>query len=345
MSMFRINQKQKSGDNSYNIQGQNVMIGVSATEARQIAMDVFEANFYRISELAANKAKERAEKLLDNYLSKIEAEKPSVLSETQNPDMQYAIFTAQKEFARTGDDELGELLVQLLVERTKEDKRNLVQVVLNESLEVAPKLMPDQMDVLSIVFLLKYTGYNGMTSLKSIGSYIDKFIIPFIQNLNKKRSTYQHLEFASCGNISIGETKIENIFLNTYPGLFCKGLSEEQIKSIPENARDILIPCLHSPEKLQISALNNDVLDNILKQKLLSNEDREIIKKLFLTERMSEIEVKEFLLQLRPGLFALFDVWDNSSMKNMTLTSVGITIAHANIQRRIGEKFDLSIWI
>ncbi|WP_146145467.1 LPO_1073/Vpar_1526 family protein [Clostridium diolis] len=139
--------------------------------------------------------------------------------------------------------------------------------------------------------------------------------------------------------------KIENIFLNTYPRLFCKGLSEEQIKSIPENARDILIPCLHSPEKLQISALNNDVLDNILKQKLLSNEEREIIKKLFLTERMSEIEVKEFLLQLRPGLFALFDVWDNSSMKNMTLTSVGITIAHANIQRRIGEKFDLSIWI
>lgn len=343
--MFRISQKQKSGDNSYNIQGKNVSVGVSYTEARQIAMDVFEANFYRISEMAANEAKERAEKFLDNYLSKLEADTSSVLTEIQNPDMQYSIFTAQKEFARTGDQELGDLLVQLLVDRTKEDKRSLIQVVLNESLEVAPKLMPDQMDVLSLVFLIKYTIYNGMESLQGLGFYIDKFIIPFTPNLNKKMSTYQHLEFASCGNISLSELKVESKFLNKYSGFFSKGLSEEQLESIPENAKDMLIPCLHNVEKFQFSALNNEVLDGLLQQRSVSDEDKNRIKTLFQTERMTENEVKEYLLKLRPNLATLFDVWDNSSMKNMTLTSVGITIAHANIQRKIGEKFDLSIWI
>ena len=54
--------KQESGDNSENVQiGGNVNIGVTAAEARQIAIDVFKANFYTFSEKAAKKALERAE--------------------------------------------------------------------------------------------------------------------------------------------------------------------------------------------------------------------------------------------------------------------------------------------
>lgn len=53
------------------------------------------------------------------------------------------LFSAQKEHARIGDEDLGDLLVQLLVDRTKVRDRNLVQIALNESLEVAPKLTPD----------------------------------------------------------------------------------------------------------------------------------------------------------------------------------------------------------
>ena len=61
--------------------------------------------------------------------------------------------------------------------------------------------------------------------------------------------------------------------------------------------------------------------------------------------KMSDVEVKEYLLNLRPDLNSLFDVWENSHVKSLTLTSVGIAIAHANIQRKIGEQFNLSIWI
>jgi hypothetical protein len=205
--------------------------------------------------------------------------------------------------------------------------------------------MPDQLDVLSIVFLLKYTSNRGITSLDNLGRYIDRYILPFTQNLNKKQSTYQHLEFASCGNISLGEKKIETAFLNNYPGLFSRGLTKEQLEPVPVNTKDIIIVALHNKERFQVSALDDKVLDDLLQQRALSDEDKSRMKTLFSAERMSVNEVKEYLLSLRPGLSSLFDVWDNSSMKNMTLTSVGIAIAHANIQRKIGEKFDLSIWI
>lgn len=41
----------------------------------------------------------------------------------------------------------------------------------------------------------------------------------------------------------------------------------------------------------------------------------------------------------------LFDIWKNSAMKNMTLTSVGIAIAQANFRRKTGLSLDLDIWI
>jgi hypothetical protein len=41
----------------------------------------------------------------------------------------------------------------------------------------------------------------------------------------------------------------------------------------------------------------------------------------------------------------LFDIWNNSEMKHMTLTSVGIAIAQANFRRKTGKTIDLSIWI
>ncbi len=72
------------------------------------------------------------------------------LENAENPDFQRALFTVQKEYALTGDDELGDLLVDLLIDRTKQDNRSLLQIVLNESLSVVPKLTNDQLAALSV---------------------------------------------------------------------------------------------------------------------------------------------------------------------------------------------------
>jgi hypothetical protein len=41
----------------------------------------------------------------------------------------------------------------------------------------------------------------------------------------------------------------------------------------------------------------------------------------------------------------LFELWSRTPILNSMLTSVGIAIAHANIKKRTGCDFDLSIWI
>ena len=60
---------------------------------------------------------------------------------------------------------------------------------------------------------------------------------------------------------------------------------------------------------------------------------------------MTPDEIKSDLKTMHPCMEKLFDVWDNSHMKNMSLTSVGIAIGHANIRRVTKETDNLSIWI
>jgi hypothetical protein len=60
---------------------------------------------------------------------------------------------------------------------------------------------------------------------------------------------------------------------------------------------------------------------------------------------MNPNEVKDYIVGARPGLQKLFDAWENSQLSKMTLTTVGIAVAHANFRRRTGQQLDLDIWV
>ncbi len=193
-------QEQKSGDSSINIQAHQLTVtsGLQLEDVRQIALDVFKANFLELQGIAAEIAKDRAEEITEQYLRELMARNPSSLETAQDPDMQYAIFTVQREYARSGDKELGDILVDILVDRTKEKDRSILQIVLNESLSTVPKLTTTQINVLSIVFLMRNTVYTRMDGLESLKTWFESMILPFIELLTKNVSCYQHLAYAGC---------------------------------------------------------------------------------------------------------------------------------------------------
>ncbi|WP_422448084.1 LPO_1073/Vpar_1526 family protein [Thermoanaerobacterium sp. DL9XJH110] len=353
-----IKQVQKSGNNSTNIQANEVKIinGITYSEARQIAEEVFEANFYRLSEQAMQVAKARANEITDYFLSELQKRAPNALSSMLDPDMQFALYTSQREYARTGDKDLGQLLVDILVDRAKNSERTLMQIVLNESLSVVPKLTIEQFDALSLIFLIKYTKFLGVDSIQTLSDCISKYYVPFMDNLTKEASCYQHLQYTGCGSISIAEIRIETAFRERYSGLFCRGfkkdefmnqiISSETFISEEINALvELFIPCFHSINLYQLRVKDNEELEKLCASKGISKDNITKIKNIYSNYLMSEQEVKEFLKKIHPCMDKLFDYWDNSYMKNIVLTSVGIAIAHANIRRKINESFNLSIWI
>lgn len=344
------NQDQQSGDNSTNIQANEMVIhqGLSYTEAKEVALDVFRANFYELVGKAHEIASARAIEITEDFLKKLQSENPAGFTKSEDPAFQRALFIVQQEYATVGDKDLGALLVDLLVDRSKQEQRDILQIVLNESLSTAPKLTTDQLAVLAIIFLFKYTQNKGIGNHQMLGEFFDKHVLPFADKLSKSNSCYQHLEYSGCGSVGMGGVMLVSILKRTYQGLFLKGFDAAEVtqKEITIGLdQRFFIPCLNDPIKFQVRATNKEALEESLDANLIEQEDRAKIISLFDQELMSDEEVINKCVSIKPYMEQVFSTWASSSMSNFTLTSVGIAIGHANIKRLVGEFSNLSIWI
>ena len=350
--MLNRDQQQQVGEGATAVQaGGSVIItqvGLSYSEVRDVALDVFRANFYQLAGPAMETAKARAQEITEDFLKKLQQENPDGFGKGQDPDFQHALFTVQKEYARTGDKDLGDLLVDLLVDRSKQDQRDILQIVLNESLATAPKLTDAQLAVLAVIFLFRYTQSQWIGNHQQLGEYFDRHVLSFSSKLVKNSACYQHLEFTGCGSVQMGEITLENILDQTYPGQFLKGFDQSEITnreiSIGLDQR-FFIPCLNDPTKFQVRANNKTILEQNLSANDIKPEDRAKIVALFDVGKMSHAEIREKCISIRPFMESVFDTWSDSPMKSFTMTSVGMAIGHANIKRLVGEFASLSIWI
>ena len=342
---------QEGGDNSSNFQGQtvNVQYGLSYRDVKEIALDVFTSNFLLLKNEAADLAKQRAEEITESFLEKLIEKAPEAIQEFNQPALQDALFTAQKEFAKSGDKELGDLLVDILVDRANAPIRNMVQIVLDESLKIAPKLTIEQIDTVTLNFLLTRTVHNRLRNLQEFNQYLLKSIVPFIENSTKENSSFNFIEYLGCGYIRAGGYgEIEDILLRRYKAFFQKGFSKEEFNNevgIIEEYSSFLIPCFHDTSKFQLNEMNDQTLQNRIAEKVLNDDQKHKLMSIWNKYSMSKSEIKDYLLTINKSIIKLFDLWQDSSCKKLELTSVGIAVAHANYRRRTGETLDLSEWI
>lgn len=345
-------QNQAAGDDSTNMQASSIVVhqGISYSDARDIALDVFKSNFLKLSENAAGEARKRAEEITDEFLAELKERNPDGISELESPGMQHALFVAQKDYARTGDKDLESLLIDILVDRTSTEDRSLQQIVLDEALTIAPKLNAPQMDVLTANFLSIRTVNHSVNNLDKFATYLDTHIAPFLGATSASESCFGHLQYTGCCSIALvgGYKKIEELYLLNYPGLFMKGFDSRKLDELlPDSpiARQLIIPCLHDESLYQVYAMTADVLTNECERISVPPDDRPKLLQLFNQHKMSAAEVVTYVSGQRPEIGNLLKAWPDSHLSKLTLTSVGICIAHANFRRRTGLPLDLSIWV
>lgn len=207
-----------AGDDSTNIQGQNVTIqhnGLSYTDVKEVAMDVFKSNFYDLGQTVEKIINERAEEIINEYLKRLISKNPEALKKTEDADLRFIIYEAQKNHARRGDKEIAHLLVDMLIERTETKEETLVKIVYNEALEILPKLTLKQINILTVIFILRYVKLDNAFYIEQLNLAIKKFakVVP------EEEFFYQHLQYAGCVSISVGEVNFVNLLKTYYPNL------------------------------------------------------------------------------------------------------------------------------
>lgn len=331
----------------------NVIIqynGLSSEEVRNIALDIFKANFYELSENAAKTAYDRIELFTEKTVKRFFEEIPNIKDKLQEPSVQSSIYNTQKEVAKTGDINLEDRLLDLLITRIKSEERSLQQIVLDEAIMVLPKLTDDQIKFITLIFSAIQLNHN-ITSLENFNILLKHKILAFYPTQIVNHSFYNHLKYSGCCTIlSEGSTykSYEIIIQNRYSGLFNKGFSEETFKTHIgegfENYGDFITTCLQNTQNYQFNALNNDVFDAAIERRGLQNHQVKL-KELLTQNTFTEQEITAYISSLNKNASNFLRDWKSTEIKSMTLTSVGYAIACLNYNKITGEKINLEHFI
>jgi hypothetical protein len=336
-------------NNTQNVGTQTNNYGVTIEQVRSIVSDAFKAEFYRFLDHAGDIATARAQKLCDAVLARLEKDNPAALNQANNPDFRYSLLTAQKAYARNDDENTGALLVELLVERSREEDQNLAQVILNEALEIVPRLTREQLAALTISFILKCTANYNVQSLPTFFDMLDKLVAPFVEKGKLSSASFSHLAFTGCGQIErLSALDLTNVFLQSYPGIWQAGFRPDDpiLKQLsPETRLVVLRPSNHSAGMLEVFDAGGPKGKIVREQMIRNVADKAVVEQLLTRRQLSPDEIKKTCLAARPYMKALYDLWDTTDMKNFNISSVGMAIAHANIVRDIPNFGSLSIWV
>lgn len=350
-------QKQQGGNSSTNLQGQSIVInqGISYSDARDIALDVYKANFLQLSTDAAEVAKCRAEEITDSFLKKLQETNESALEQMRQPSMQAALFEAQKQYAKSGDEDLEHMLVDMLVQRASTPERNTKQIVLDEALNVVGKLTNEQLNILSLNFSLTRLARTGIGNPEDLITYINKELLVFVEpNFEYHPSWYEHLAYTGCVSLMDASwyKSIPELLLSQYKALFQKGFDTNEFEGYVGKPitgfTSLLMHCFHTVDLYQFNCMDDDVLEAKGKELGFDNELLSKLKAFFNEKLMSQQEVKQWLLEKKPDLKMLFDNWggENNQQSKLKLTSVGIALAQANYKQKVQNvNFDLGVWI
>jgi hypothetical protein len=344
-------QQQHSGDDVTNVQaGRDATVvyqGLSVEEAREVALDVFRQNFIELRGIAEDIARGRAEKITEDFLRELERQPPDSLQTAADPDLQRALFHAQSEFACSGEEDLEQALVDLLVDRAAESGRGIRTLALNEAISSAPKLTAGQRRAIAICFLHRYTSWYGTPTLESY--YRGRFrtnSMPLALDLPAHESAYQHIISVGAGGDAIGPTALGAALLHLDPGWFTRGFTADEAQPLGDHLGNpaLIMPCIRDSSRLQLTAMHEHEVQLVAASAGLPDLSASLLP-LLRRGAMTPQEVRDDVVANVPEARRLFEVWDTTMLGRLTLTTVGTAIGHAYWRRVTGGSASLAIWI
>jgi len=332
-------QKQEGGENSTNLQANNITVnqGLSYHDARDIALDIYNSNFVKLSESAANIAVERAISFSERFLTELYENNSNAAAAFETPALQSALYNAQKEYAKSGEQYLADTLCNLLIERAKDDERGIKQLAIEEAINIAPKLTSKQLDILSLNHIAQ-DGYYYINSPIGLGGFIS-WLMPFKVELEFSSPEISHLEFTGCAKIpsqSYGKQFPHNI-LESYPGVFTKGFSVDEYKESfgsDERYMSLITDSEEDKNNVRFKFRTIEGLKDYSGGIEFPQEERIKIVNFLKKGRFNANELKERFMSLRPESEAFFGSYI-SDVYRLQASPVGTAIALSNIKRKI----------
>lgn len=165
---IEVNQKAAPGSNATQIGQQNIYNGMSPDQACQMALNLFNQNFPKLQAIAKETAEKRANEFCQEAVQKIVKNGIEDFSPFSDPDVQYTLYEAQKNYARFGTSDMLNSLTSLVAKRVEHDKDFILKISIDKAIEITPLLTPAQLDYLSILFICTKTKNRNIVTIEDL---------------------------------------------------------------------------------------------------------------------------------------------------------------------------------
>ena len=314
--------------------------GITEEKCREIFMDLYKTNVLSLRDEAKDIACERVERLTDIFIQKLSKQddeiRKKIEDQLKEPAMQEAIFKSQKCYAMSNDEDHLKILTDMLIDRGSISQRTNKQMLIDEAIDVLPRLNQKHLDILAFYFSIGIT--QSIQNQKIINSYINN-LIQFLQNIlpiKKDDTKLQYLAQKNClQNLTV--LNIQNIaqVLKNRIMILNSGFSIDDYDSsisvhIPE------IPFAHSLIHSENVVIDTTLekLQNILENKNINKKDYDnIIRFWHRNSGKNDLPlIKDYIITSFENGNLLFENWQN--IHNYNLTILGAIIAQTYLRTK-----------
>ena len=349
-------QVQEAGDNSQQLQANNMIfnVGIDEKRAREICQEVILQLKNKYTEEALKLAESRVSEFENKLLPKMKAI-DGALEAFADPSFQLLLVESQKTAASTERPADYDLLSELLVHRFQNGTDRNTRAGITRAVKIV--------DEISDEALLGLTVFHAVTCIEPVTGVIQegldilndlfgKLIYATLPNGNK---WLDHLDILSTIRVTnfVRLPKMEDHYSKQFAGYMDVGIkkySQEFYRAIEllnsNNLPNILIEHELNTDYVRLCVLNKNDIDPTKLTHLSSNNtvisltdiQKNVIRSIYdLYKQDAAIRqenVNKFMEEWnkRTNLKILREWWDNINV-SIELTSVGKVLAHANAQR------------
>ena len=186
---------------------------------------------------AENTAKSRLDDFAKSFEEEILEKVADKIDRFAEPSMQFVTREAAVGYIKSGDPNDKEALIDLLIERVKEDERSSTQFLIDDAIRILPKLSKKSIAFLT---LLTYSKLTLTGSRKNLGEWV-KCMNPVVDNLQNVSSIdIEYLVQADCVTPLIGFSQGSNWISRNrekYPLAFIHPINAEDAKKFFNESR------------------------------------------------------------------------------------------------------------
>lgn len=342
---IKVVEKSKTIDKSQHVHHH----GLTVNEAKELVEVLVDKKMMEFKVDAENTFDKRVTQFKTKVFEGLQNLSESELDKLREPDAQFALRQAAFISGKKTNKELIDTLGSLVIGRIKNhqiETEDLKNIVFNEAIQTIDKLTPNQLKIITLCYILSQTYMQGIKTIKEFNEYLNRSVKPFLDFKNTN-AEFQHIQYAGCGSIGIGQWNITVSFRESYSLVFQKTLTPNEVEKIdldPEIKSKIFVKQSQADE-YTIPVTEKKILETYLKDRNLDSEKIKEIVNILDQHLMGESEIREKIEKDTDIGKDLMKKLDDTPIKNLQLTSVGIAIAATYYENIVGEKLNIDLWI